>query len=244
LLWLTCNHNTPKRRRPCKNNVLLPAGCWCFAPQSMRKRSKHVVTMMVWWLIDAWVASGLLIPVLWLFSITGRRILARSSNNVQVTGGSALPVDNKATMPNRGHMGRSLLAGLACLGAVILLFIGSFGDPITTMGDLYSTIADAYAPVSQPAVTPARLEVELAVEHDEAEKGRPDLARQAAVAAPQSPPAWTLAAMSAVTPPASPERPSKHVWRHGRRSPVSAYVTQSHRGTWLFPPTANAGSNN
>ena len=44
LLWLGCNHNTPKRGASRKNHVLLPAGCWCFTRQSMTKRSKHVVT--------------------------------------------------------------------------------------------------------------------------------------------------------------------------------------------------------
>jgi hypothetical protein len=45
LLWLACNHNTPKVRGFCKNRVLLPAGCWFFSPQSMMTaQGKHMVT--------------------------------------------------------------------------------------------------------------------------------------------------------------------------------------------------------
>jgi hypothetical protein len=45
LLWLACNHNTPKVRGFCKNRVLLPAGCWFFTSQSMMtKLGKHMVT--------------------------------------------------------------------------------------------------------------------------------------------------------------------------------------------------------
>ena len=45
LLWLACNHNTPKIRGFCKIRVLLPAGCWFFTSQSMMtKLGKHMVT--------------------------------------------------------------------------------------------------------------------------------------------------------------------------------------------------------
>jgi hypothetical protein len=198
---------------------------------------------MLCWLIGAWVASGLLIPVLWLLSMAGRSALIRSSDDMQAPGASAPFLDSKPAILNRGRMGRFLLSGLAGAGAVILLIIGSFSDPITTMGDLYSALADTHAPVSQPAATPAPVEVALAVDHDEAETSRQDPTRQSAVANPQSPPAWTLTAMPAVTPPANPERPGKRGLHRGRRGPVGAYVTQSHRGTWLFPPSANAGGN-
>ena len=199
---------------------------------------------MLWWLIGIWVASGLLIPVLWLLSITGRRCLIRSSNDGQAPGASAPLLDSKPATLNRGQMGRFLLAGLAGAGAVILLFIGSFSDPITTMGDLYAALADAHTPVLRPAVPPAPVDVVLTVDHNEAEDSRHDLARQEAIETRQSPSVWTLAAMSAVTPPATPERPGKRGGHHGRRGPVGAYVTQSHPGTWLFPPNANQGGNN
>ena len=243
LLWLACNHNTPKISGPCKNHVLLTAGCWRFTPQSMTKRSKHGYIAMLWWLIGAWVASGLLIPVLWLLSIAGRRALTRPSNHVQAPGASARLLDSKQATLNSNRIGRFLLSGLAGAGAVILLFVGSFGDPITAIGELYSAFADSHTPVSQPAVARAPLEAVLAVDQDEAENGRQDRARQPAVAVPQGPPSWTLAAMSTATPPASPDRPGKRGRHHGRRGPVGAYVTQSHRGTWLFPPNASAGGN-
>jgi len=140
-----------------------------------------------------------------------------------------------------GHIGRFLLSGLSSAGALILLFIGLFGDPIATMGKLYSAFADAQAPVLQSAVTPSPIEVvELAAvsppDRDEEENGRHD---QVDVAAPQKPPALTLTAMSAVTPPAHPERLGKRGWQHGRGGSLNAYVAQSRRGTWLFPPNPN-----
>lgn len=204
---------------------------------------------MLWWLIGAWVASGPLIPVLWLLSMACRNVLVRPSNDKQAARAPTPPSNSKRAIPNRGHMGRFLLSGLAWVGAVILLFISSLNDPITTMGSLYSDFAHAPAPVLQPTVTPSPIEVELAAVKpaDREEEGTVghDLARKAVLAAPQIPPVWALrAALSAVTPPAYPERPSKRGWQHGRRGPISAYVAQSHRGTWLFPPNPNAGGNN
>lgn len=194
--------------------------------------------MILCWLIGAWVASGLLIPVLWLLSMAGRRTLIRSSNAAQAPRAPAQPLANKPATLNRGRMGRLFLSGLAGAVAVILLTIGSFGDPITTVGYLYSAFADPHPRTLQPAAPRAPVEVALAVDLDEAENGPQDRLRQAAMATPPGPPAWTLAM------PAVPqERPGKRYWRHARRGPVGAYVTQSHRGTWLFPPSANAGGN-
>ena len=244
MLWLACNHNTPKISGSCKNHVLLPAGCWCFIASIDDKAEQACGdSAMLWWLIGAWVASGLLIPVLWLLSMAGRRTLIRSSNDVQAPGASAPLLDSKPATLNRGQMGRFLLSGLAGAGAVILLFIGSFGDPITTMGDLYSAFADAHTPVLQPAVPRAPVEVVLAVDHDEAENGRHDRAAPGGHSDATGPACVDACGHVSRYAPGHPERPGKRGWHHGRRGPVGAYVTQSHRGTWLFPPNANAGGN-
>jgi len=182
-----------------------------------------------------------LIPVLWLLSVAGRRVLVRLSNDVQGARASAPPPKSKRATRNRRHIGRLLLFGLAGVGAMIVLFIGSFSDPITTMGNLYSAFANAEVRVLQLAVKP--VEGELAevkpADQNGGETARPDLPRQADVSTPQNPPTSTLTAMSADTPPAYPQRSNKHGWRHGRSGPVGAYVAQSRRGTWLFPPNPN-----
>lgn len=200
---------------------------------------------MLWWVIGAWVATGLLIPVLWLLSMACRSVFVRSSNEMQTTGAPAPPPNRKGATANRGHTGRYLLSGLSMVGAVILLLIGSFSDPVTAVGELYSTFADAQAPVLQPAVT-TPIEVKVAVNppvHDEEENGW-EVARPADLVAVQRLPTWTVTAMSASAPPAYPDRSVKRVEQQGRHGRVIAYVAQSRRGTWLFPPNANAGGNN
>jgi hypothetical protein len=199
---------------------------------------------MLWWLIGAWAASGLLIPVLLLLSM-GRGVLVGSSNDMQAAGASLPPTDSERATPTRGRMGRYLLSGLAGAAAVTLLCVGSFSYPIRATGPLYSTFAGDQTATLQSTET--SLPVERTVpsvkpaDRREDEDGRHDLARQADLGAPQSPSSWTV---SDVTPPAYPERPGKRPRHHGRRGPVSAYVAQSHRGTWLFPPNANAGGTN
>jgi hypothetical protein len=202
---------------------------------------------MLWWLIGAWVASGILIPVLWLLSGAGRSVVVRSSNGKQATGALTPPPDNMRATSNRRHMGRYLLYGLSVVGAVILLLIGSFRDPITAMRNLDSAFADAEAPMSQQAGTSSPIQVEIAVNptvRDEEENGWDDLARRADVVAVQRLPAWRVKAMSASATPAYPDRSVKRVEHQGRHGRVVAYVAQSRRGTWLFPPNANAGGNN
>jgi hypothetical protein len=176
---------------------------------------------------------------MWLLSVVGRGVLVRSSIDEQSVRSSAPPSNSKPT-PNRGRSGRLLLSGLAGLAAVILLFIGSFSDPITAMGNLYSAFADAQAPVSQTTATPVPvLAAVTPLDRDEEGTVGHHHAGEADLAAPIAP-VWALkAALAAVTPPAHPERPSKHGWQRGRQGPVSAFVAQSHRGTWLFPPNPN-----
>ena len=202
---------------------------------------------MLWWLIGGWVASGLLIPTLWLLSVAGHGFFVRSSHDIQEEAAApSPPPSSKRTRRNRGHIGRFLLSGLVGVGALILLFIGSFSDPMSTMGFLYSAFADAQDSVSQAAVTSAPAqEAVKQTDHNQTGTVGPDFAREADLAAPQIPPVWALkAALSAVTPPAHPQRPSKHGWQYGRHGPVSAFVAVSRPSTWLFPPDASGGGNN
>ena len=159
---------------------------------------------------------------------------------VQEARASAPPPNSKRATRNRRRIGRLLLFGLAGVGAAILLFIGSFSDPITAMGNLYSAFANPEAPVLQAAVKP--VEIQLAevkpTDQNGEEAATPDLPRQADVTTPQNPPARTLTAMSADTPPAYPNDYASAAGS-GRGGPLNAYVVQSRRGTWLFPPNPN-----
>jgi hypothetical protein len=192
---------------------------------------------MLWWFIGAWVASGLLVPALWLLSVAGRRVFVRSSIDMQATEVPLPPPNSKRATANRGHMGRYLLSGITVVGAVILLLIASFSDPVAAIENLRSIFALAEVPVSQPAVTTSPIEVKLAANvpfRAEEENGRDDFAGQAH--AVQEPPAATH--------PAYPVRSIKRVEHHGRQGRVDAYVVHSSRGTWLFPPNVNARGNN
>ena len=144
-------------------------------------------------------------------------------------------------------MGRSLLAGLCVVGAVVLLLIASFSDPVAAVGNLFASFADAHVPASQPAVTTSPIRVQVSVNppvRGKEEDGWDDFARDADVVTVQKLPALPVAAMSASTPPAYPDRTDKRVEHRNRHWHVGAFVAQSSRGTWLFPPNANAGSNN
>ena len=97
--------------------------------------------------------------------------------------------------------------------------------------------------MSQPAVTTSPIEVAVhAPLRGEEENGWDDFARQGD--AVQTLPTWTVKALSVATPPAYPVRSVKRDEHQGRQGRVGAYVARSSRGTWLFPPNANAGGNN
>jgi hypothetical protein len=213
----------------------------------------HGERQMLWWLIGAWVASGLLIPILWLLSR------------------GPLSPGSKWTSWNRGHTGRLLLCGLVGIGAMTLLFIGSFGNPIPAMGSLYSAFAGAQNPVPQAAVTPSPAEIELVAVQRQGDAIQGQLAKnqQELAQAIQELAQQTIDLEAAQTetdnlrqridelgqqrqaeevwPTLDWQRPddARHQhWQHGQRKPMSAYVAQSHRGTWLFPPNPNSGGSN
>ena len=205
---------------------------------------------MLWWLIGAWVASGLLVPALWLLSMAGHGVFVRSSHKIQAEAAapSSCP-SSKRTSWNHGRLGRFLLCGFVGVGALILLFIGSFSDPISTTGNLYLAFTGAQDPVSQAAVTPAPVREELVAakqpDLDQTGAVGHDRARETDLVTPQIPPVWALkAALSAVTSPAHLDRPSRRGWQYDRHGPVGAFVARSRRGTWLFPPNASGGGNN
>ena len=140
-------------------------------------------------------------------------------------------------------MGRYLLAGLSVVGAVVLLLISSFSDPVAAVGNLCASLADAHVPASHPAVTTSAIYVKIASNkpgRGKAENVWDDFAREADAVMVQKLPALPVSAAS--TPPA--DRIDKHVEQRNQHWQVGAYVAQSRRGTWLFPPNANAGSNN
>jgi hypothetical protein len=89
---------------------------------------------MLWWFIGVWLASGLLIPGLCLLGMAWRRLLSRVQE-----------------VPKAGHTGLYVLAGLIGLGAMALLFVGSFSDPIFSMRDRGRDTVAASSPVRQDA---------------------------------------------------------------------------------------------
>ena len=201
---------------------------------------------MLWWVLGAWTASGLAIPALWLLSMAGRRVFVRSPTDMEATGAPAPPPDRTRTVGNRGHIGRYLMAALSVVGAVGLLLISSFSDPVSAVGNLCASFADAHVPASQPAVTTSLIQVKVAVNppvRGKEENGWDDFARDADVVMVQKLPPLPVTAMSA-SPRAYPDRTDKRVEQRHQHWHVGAYVARSSRGTWLFPPNANAGSNN
>jgi septal ring factor EnvC (AmiA/AmiB activator) len=159
-------------------------------------------------------------------------------------------------------MGRFWLAGLAGVGAVILLFIGWFSDPITTLGNSHSAFADAQALALQPALTFSSAEIEQAAVniadlHRQGDAIGVQLAQnQKELAQANQELAQQTIELEAAQTEIDKLRQSidelgrqrradaRHQqWQHGRRGPVSAHVAQSHRGTWLFPPNPNGGGN-
>ena len=164
---------------------------------------------------------------------------------MEATGTPTPPPDRKRAVANCGHMGRYFLAGLSAVGAVGLLLISSFSDPVSEVGNLCASFADAHVPASQPAVTTSPIQVKVAVNPPvrwKEESGWDDFARDAEMV--QKLPALPVTAVSASTPRAYPDRTDKRVEQRNRHWHVGAYAVQSSRGTWLFPPNANAGSNN
>lgn len=145
-------------------------------------------------------------------------------------------------------IGRCLLCGLLSIGGLLLLFIGSFSDPITALHQMLSA-STATQPVLTAAATapsfgddgqvtsvkPRYVDVEIISVG----------VSSTANAAMQAPIASTA---SVLLPPPSVGSLARHTnWPSAATAParhrVRAYVTVSGRGTWLFAPNPNSGSN-
>jgi hypothetical protein len=141
---------------------------------------------MLWWFIGVWLASGAVIPVLWLLSMAYRGGFLRdieaehgqvthsrttAASTAQSAYGARWLVSSPAMWafrlsehgpggtriaPTVSRLGRYAPSGLVSIGVLILLDVGSFSDSIITPRDLPLSSAVALAPVTQAATAEAR----------------------------------------------------------------------------------------
>jgi hypothetical protein len=222
---------------------------------------------MLWWLIGIWLASGALLPALWLLSMAYRWLASA----------------------NIGPKGLHMLSGLVGIGigALILLFVCSFSDAIITMRPMPSATAVAQTPMTHLAAarpiqllvtlspSPARFSAKPTQADTDIEKGEvggsllgqpPSLGEAEQVAPIQPgigdvgqragdgvgrptdavvPQASVLAALltAALHPKLDVKRGTPHL--DARGPSVRPYVTRSSsRGIWLFTPNGNEGAHN
>jgi hypothetical protein len=139
---------------------------------------------MLWWSIGVWLASGVVIPALWLLRMAYRGVVrdieagprqggaeAHGAAIAASTAQSAYGARRLATplvmwafrlpesRPGGARIipgaGRYALSGLVSFGVLILLYVGSFSDSIIAMRDLPSSSAVAPPPVPQAAMAEA-----------------------------------------------------------------------------------------
>ncbi len=208
---------------------------------------------MLWWLVGMWLASGLVIPLLWLLGVAGRRVFPGRPKATPVVGSPAPPPKGVRATPRQSRIGRFSLAGLVGIGALVLMLVGSFSDPITRLQELPSVLTPAPAPASEAAITPPSGEADQVLSAEPADGNvrkvsLDDPPSQADAATPLVAVEQPLGALP--VPPGQPDaardRPHGHVRgpstaaaRNSR--PVRAYITRSVRGTWLFPPNPGNG---
>jgi hypothetical protein len=201
----------------------------------------------------------------WSLATWACRLLERSPGSTQRT-------------PVAHHPGRYALSGLVSIGALILLYVGSFGASNRPSS---STVAHAPAtqaveadvepiqPLASANLSPSPAQLSATptqgVTNGEVGQAQRDLsslgeAEQVAAqpqpgdargsagddasgrteaAAPQVPAAGALLIIYPRIPGA--ERGAGH--SRARGPLIRPYVAPANRGTWLFPPTTNAGSN-
>ncbi|MGA8192243.1 MAG: hypothetical protein WB902_02615 [Acetobacteraceae bacterium] len=146
-------------------------------------------------------------------------------------------------------MGQYVLSGLITFAALFLLFITSFSDSSAPTRDLSSRSVVAQAPAAPAATTthePAAVTEAEPAASLQPQDGRvansadEDASDRTVAIAPPEPAAEAL-----LTVPAYPRAPAERGVAHRRAQgpQVPTYVTRSSRGTWLFPPTVNAGGN-
>lgn len=208
---------------------------------------------MLWWLVGMWLASGLVIPILWLLGVAGGRVFPGRPKATPVMGSPAPTPKRVRATPRRSRIGRFSLAGLVGIGALVLMLVGSFSDPITRLQELPSVLTPAPAPASEAAITPPSGEADqvLSVEPADGNVRKVSLddpPSQADAATPLVAVEQPLGALP--VPPEQPDAARDRQHGHARgpstaaarnSRPVRAYITRSVRGTWLFPPNPGNG---
>jgi hypothetical protein len=224
---------------------------------------------MAWWIIGVWLASGIIVPLCWLLSITYRWLSARAAALAfRITGRH--PSDMPLLVRMR-WMRPYLVSGLLGAGALMLLFAGS-SDPApgtalvrTTAVPILKAAPAPRHPSDSVTLSPslASLATDLAqAAAAPAEAGASAFIGCKTVTAHETPVdassdrqtedvAWQPAIETITgTSPAHHQALHKELRadlrpRHTRaRGPsVQRTIGPSGNGTWLYPPTPNSGIN-
>jgi hypothetical protein len=208
---------------------------------------------MLWWLIDIWLASGLLIPIFWLLSLAGQYLPFRSSNINHVTERSAHGPTNKHAGPNRGRFRRLLLAAAASTAALALVFVGSFWDAMMRAYEPSPTIVAQVPELQELATRSSPFAGELA-SRELPYDGMIDTAGNKTDAQIQpSSETVTLSGLPEVSvASAQPRTTSRGNAASRAHTPIVAakdrrraklHMVQTNRGTWLWPLNPNTGPN-
>jgi hypothetical protein len=176
---------------------------------------------MLWWFIGVWLASGAVLPAFWLLSMACRWLAS-------------------ATIGPKRLCVLSGLVGIG-IGALILLFVCSFSDSITTTHDMPSAFAVAQAPLTR-VVEASPIPLRITLSPSPAQSARDGASHQTDKVVPQA--AIPAALLTVALHPKLDAKPStRH--RHALEPPVLPYVTRSSsRGIWLFAPNGNEGTRN
>lgn len=104
---------------------------------------------MLWWLIGIWIASGSILPVVWLLSMAYRWLT--SSLAMRAFKWPEHRLNGTRIALTVRHMGLYVLFNLVSTGVLILLLVGSFCNSNITMRDLSSASTVAQVPATKPA---------------------------------------------------------------------------------------------
>jgi hypothetical protein len=156
-------------------------------------------------------------------------------------------------------MWRFLLAGLATVGGLILLVLGSLGDPVAKLRDLHMAVPVAAPATSQIASIPRAISAQQSKTAQNADTG---------AAGTDAPTALTPLSAPIVTPPvdrgpvgydddstaanilfsgipSGAQAPVRHVGSiamgHNGRATHTYFSRSQHQGVWLFPPNQLGG---
>ncbi len=139
-------------------------------------------------------------------------------------------------------MWRFLLAGLATIGGLVLLFLGSVGDPVATSRDLRLPDSAAKSAVSRMETAPRTIaavvdappaSAEPSVQPDPVDHDGDNSAANTVLAEIDG---------SAAAAPRAPLRHAASAAAPPRGRAVHTYVARTqHQGVWLFPPDPTGG---